>query len=386
MAAHGARRLLPMAENAARVVGIELLAAAQGCDFHAPLRSSAPLEARPRAAAPARAAARRRPPSRAATSSAATALVRSGALAQAAGTDVLPARRGRPQREQPDDRRVLAHRRARRRRRSSSACRMPARTSRRTSSRASSRRGARARMPTGGSTGSTTSPPTSARRSCARRSRAPSSTSTAIPRAPRSIPARRRPSSARPTTFDGEPLYEPGGEPNPGEIAERRAALLRSLSRGAGAARSSACAPGTARWSCTTATRSARVIPRLFDGVLPDFNIGTNSRRELRARAARPPSRTSARGTDVQPRHRRPLQGRLDHAQPTASPTRASTPSRWSSPAAATCASRPVPSRTGCGRRPTTRPMPRRCALRSTRILDACLSFAADTRSRTTTA
>jgi histidine ammonia-lyase len=34
-----------MAENASAVVGIELLAAAQGCDFHAPLRSSAPLEA-----------------------------------------------------------------------------------------------------------------------------------------------------------------------------------------------------------------------------------------------------------------------------------------------------------------------------------------------------
>ena len=45
MAAHGARRLLDMAENAAGVIGIELLAAAQGCDFHAPLRSSAPLEA-----------------------------------------------------------------------------------------------------------------------------------------------------------------------------------------------------------------------------------------------------------------------------------------------------------------------------------------------------
>jgi len=44
MAAHGARRLLAMAENAAQVVGIELLAAAQGCDFHAPLRSSMALE------------------------------------------------------------------------------------------------------------------------------------------------------------------------------------------------------------------------------------------------------------------------------------------------------------------------------------------------------
>ncbi|WP_083778415.1 histidine ammonia-lyase [Caulobacter segnis] len=45
MAAHGARRLLAMVENADAVLGIELLAAAQGCDFHAPLRSSAVLEA-----------------------------------------------------------------------------------------------------------------------------------------------------------------------------------------------------------------------------------------------------------------------------------------------------------------------------------------------------
>ena len=45
MAAHGARRLRNMVENATAVVGIELLAAAQGCDFHQPLASSAPLEA-----------------------------------------------------------------------------------------------------------------------------------------------------------------------------------------------------------------------------------------------------------------------------------------------------------------------------------------------------
>jgi histidine ammonia-lyase len=45
MAAHGARRLLGMVENASAVIGIELLAAAQGCDFHAPLASSEPLEA-----------------------------------------------------------------------------------------------------------------------------------------------------------------------------------------------------------------------------------------------------------------------------------------------------------------------------------------------------
>ena len=44
MAAHGARRLLGMVENATSIVGIELLAAAQGCDFHAPLQSSVQLE------------------------------------------------------------------------------------------------------------------------------------------------------------------------------------------------------------------------------------------------------------------------------------------------------------------------------------------------------
>jgi histidine ammonia-lyase len=45
MAAHGARRLLPMVENAMAVIAIEWLAAAQGCDFHAPLASSTSLEA-----------------------------------------------------------------------------------------------------------------------------------------------------------------------------------------------------------------------------------------------------------------------------------------------------------------------------------------------------
>ena len=44
MAAHGARRLLPMVDNLRNIVAIEWLAAAQGCDFHAPLRSSESLE------------------------------------------------------------------------------------------------------------------------------------------------------------------------------------------------------------------------------------------------------------------------------------------------------------------------------------------------------
>lgn len=45
MAAHGARRLIPMADNVAAIIAIELLAAAQGCHFHEPLTTSAPLQA-----------------------------------------------------------------------------------------------------------------------------------------------------------------------------------------------------------------------------------------------------------------------------------------------------------------------------------------------------
>lgn len=44
MAAHAARRLLPMAENLTQILAIELLTACQGCDFHVPLTSSKAIE------------------------------------------------------------------------------------------------------------------------------------------------------------------------------------------------------------------------------------------------------------------------------------------------------------------------------------------------------
>lgn len=44
MATHGARRLVKMSENAAVIVGIELLSAVQGLEFHRPLKTSAKLE------------------------------------------------------------------------------------------------------------------------------------------------------------------------------------------------------------------------------------------------------------------------------------------------------------------------------------------------------
>ena len=84
MATHAARRLLPMAENLANVLGIELLAAAQGCDFRAPLPSSAPLE---RARALLRAEVPTLEDDRffAPDMLAATALITSGAVATAVG-------------------------------------------------------------------------------------------------------------------------------------------------------------------------------------------------------------------------------------------------------------------------------------------------------------
>lgn len=84
MAAHGARRLAAMVANAEAVVAIELLAAVQGCEFHAPLASSAALEA-------ARALLRAKVPPLGddrhfhPDMQAAESLIRSGALAEAAG-------------------------------------------------------------------------------------------------------------------------------------------------------------------------------------------------------------------------------------------------------------------------------------------------------------
>jgi histidine ammonia-lyase len=89
MAAHGARRLLAMAENTGSILGIELIAAAQGCDFHAPLRSSPPIErlrALLRAEVPHLDDDRHMAPDMAK----AIALVRSGRLVRAVGETVLP--------------------------------------------------------------------------------------------------------------------------------------------------------------------------------------------------------------------------------------------------------------------------------------------------------
>jgi histidine ammonia-lyase len=90
MAAHGSRRLLQMVDNAANIVGIEWLVAAQGCDFHSPLTSSPALD---RARALLRKHVRKLEADRKMAPDIATAteMVTSGALIEAVGHDVLPA-------------------------------------------------------------------------------------------------------------------------------------------------------------------------------------------------------------------------------------------------------------------------------------------------------
>ena len=84
MAAHGARRLMPMVANLERILGIEALCAAQGIEFRAPLATSAALAAalaRLRQAVPALGEDRFIAPDL----EAAAQLVREGALLQASG-------------------------------------------------------------------------------------------------------------------------------------------------------------------------------------------------------------------------------------------------------------------------------------------------------------
>ncbi|MBA1157954.1 N-formylglutamate deformylase [Microvirga mediterraneensis] len=77
------------------------------------------------------------------------------------------------------------------------------------------------------------------------------------------------------TTFDGEPLYEPGTEPTADEIAERRARFFEPYHAALRAEieRLRARHDTVVVYDCHS-IRS--VIPRLFDGALPHFNIGTN--------------------------------------------------------------------------------------------------------------
>jgi N-formylglutamate deformylase len=77
------------------------------------------------------------------------------------------------------------------------------------------------------------------------------------------------------STFDGEPLYEPGAEPTAEQVAERRALFFDPYhaTLHAEIERLRARHDNVVVYDCHS-IRS--VIPRLFDGALPHFNIGTN--------------------------------------------------------------------------------------------------------------
>ena len=87
------------------------------------------------------------------------------------------------------------------------------------------------------------------------------------------------------TTFDGEPLYQPGQEPYQADIALRRAtyfdpyheAISEEIARLRG---------HFGKVVLYDAHSIRSLVPRLFDGELPNFNIGTNGGTTCDARLA----------------------------------------------------------------------------------------------------
>ncbi|GGH06898.1 N-formylglutamate deformylase [Alsobacter metallidurans] len=78
------------------------------------------------------------------------------------------------------------------------------------------------------------------------------------------------------TSFDGEALYEPGHAPDAASVAERRRLYFEPYHAALGAElqRLRTIHPKVVLYDCHS-IRSA--IPRLFEGELPNFNIGTNA-------------------------------------------------------------------------------------------------------------
>jgi formiminoglutamase len=77
------------------------------------------------------------------------------------------------------------------------------------------------------------------------------------------------------TTFDGEPLYCAGKEPDSAEIAERRAKWFDPY-HGALSAEIARLLADYGRVVVYDCHSIRSHVPRLFDGELPQFNIGTN--------------------------------------------------------------------------------------------------------------
>ena len=115
------------------------------------------------------------------------------------------------------------------------------------------------------------------------------------------------------TSFDGEPLYRPGLAPDAPEIAERRR-LYFDPYHAALSAETARLRETHKRVALFDAHSIRSVIPRLFDGELPAFNLGTNSGASCIHWTARN-GRRVARREWAKFRRRRALQGRLDYAR-----------------------------------------------------------------------
>ena len=309
MAAHGARRLIAMARNAASVVAHRSARRRAGLRFP---RAAAPRARRSKACARAIRGAvpqlddDRYLPRRHRGGGAARRC--SGDAGRGGGRDPL----GPPLEDERDESR-LAHRRAPRR---AADRQHSARRDRavRATSRASSAPGWRAATPTGicpqlydfAAELGATIVRTALSRSIIDVNRDPSGASL--------YPGQATTELCPTTTFDGEPLYRAGEAPDEAEIAERRrlyfAPYHDALSRGDRAAR----APVHGRVVLYDAHSIRSRIPRLFDGELPAFNLGTNAGASCDpALRERSPAVLAASGETLC--RRRPLQGRLDHAR-----------------------------------------------------------------------
>jgi formiminoglutamase len=133
------------------------------------------------------------------------------------------------------------------------------------------------------------------------------------------------------TTFDGEPLYEAGREPDAAEIARRRTEYFEPY-HATLAAELQRLRAQHARVMLYEAHSIRSRVPRLFDGLLPHFNIGTNG-----GASCDPTLASAIEAACDKSSFTRVTNGRFKGGWTITTATRAAcTPCRRSSPAAAT--------------------------------------------------
>ena len=115
------------------------------------------------------------------------------------------------------------------------------------------------------------------------------------------------------TDFDGKPIWKEGRAPDDGDIADPARRVPRALSRSVGGRdRAVKAEHGVAILYDCHSIRS--VMPFLFEGKLPDFNIGTNDGKTCAPEIEQATRDVCAGAAGYTACRQRPLQGRLDHA------------------------------------------------------------------------